>query len=404
MKGKITIQQIKSMLKNNKPGYYAVGNGLYFRISKEKTGFWVVRYSINKKRREITIGKYPDLSLAQANAQAAQIKLNAAENIDPLVERKKSKNPQFNTVDDLAEDWLQDCEKRLKHPNIPRRVYTKDISPFIGDFPIDQVSPTDIRGIIRAITESNRPTIANDTLLYCKQLFRHGIKLDLLRHNPAEPFTVSDAGGIEKSRDRTLSFKELKQLFAAFQKYNEQFAKENYLATALLLTLGVRKGELIAAEWSEFETSKQLWHIPKERSKTGVPISIPLPNEAMLWLKELHIRASGSEYLFPKRRSSKRNGHISPDTLNAAIQKMHKEGKTGIEHFTVHDLRRTCRSLLASEGIPGHVAERCLNHKLKGVEGIYDRYDYLDERREALQKIATKLSPIINPAESSFDF
>ncbi len=67
-----------------------------------------------------------------------------------------------------------------------------------------------------------------------------------------------------------------------------------------------------------------------------------------------------------------------------------------VDHFTVHDLRRTCRSLLASEGIPGHVAERCLNHKLKGVEGIYDRYDYFEERFEALNKIAQKLAPIIN--------
>ena len=63
---------------------------------------------------------------------------------------------------------------------------------------------------------------------------------------------------------------------------------------------------------------------------------------------------------------------------------MFDEGKMPVEHFTVHDLRRTFRSLLASLSVPGHVAERCLNHKLKGVEGIYDRYDYLNERAEAL--------------------
>lgn len=67
-----------------------------------------------------------------------------------------------------------------------------------------------------------------------------------------------------------------------------------------------------------------------------------------------------------------------------------------VAHFTVHDPRRTCRSLLAESGVPGHVAERCLNHKLKGVEGIYDRYDYLDERREALELINKNLSPLIN--------
>jgi integrase len=67
-----------------------------------------------------------------------------------------------------------------------------------------------------------------------------------------------------------------------------------------------------------------------------------------------------------------------------------------IEHFTIHDFRRTCRSLLASAGVPSHIAERCLNHKLKGVEGIYDRHDYFNERKEALQKIADLLSPIVD--------
>lgn len=400
----ITNTKIKSLIKSGKPGRYSAGNGLYLRISDEGTGFWIVRYLIHKRRREITIGQYPEMSLAEANAQAANIKLGVQNGLDPQVERKKVSNPQFSTVDDLAEDWLQDCEKRLKHAHIPRRAYTKDIAPLIGDYPIDQVTPTDIRAIINKVTQSDRPTVANDVLLYCKQLFRHGIKLDLLRHNPAEPFTMTDAGGIEHSRSRALSFDELKIVFAALHKNSDQFTRENYLATALLVSLGIRKGELIAARWEEFETSKQLWHIPQERSKTGASITLPLPNEAMAWLKELYIRASGSDFVFPNRRASKRFGHISPDTLNAAMKKMYDEDKLGVLHFTIHDLRRTCRSLLASEGVPGYVAERCLNHKLKGVEGIYDRYDYLDERRKALQKIASKLAPIINLPGSGFAF
>ncbi|WP_227715184.1 hypothetical protein [Marinobacter sp. 1-3A] len=66
--------------------------------------------------------------------------------------------------------------------------------------------------------------------------------------------------------------------------------------------------------------------------------------------------------------------------------------------FIVHDLFRTCRSLLSAAGVPGHVAERCLNHKLKGVEGIYDRYDYFDERKKALAKVAELVAPSINGA------
>lgn len=152
----------------------------------------------------------------------------------------------------------------------------------------------------------------------------------------------------------------------------------------MLLCLGVRKGELIAAQWSAFNLTDKLWHMPSERSKTEVAITIPLSELAMQCLDELKVRSVDSPYLFPSRRVSKRFGHISPDTLNAALKKMFDEGKMPVEHFTVHDLRRTFRSLLASLSVPWHVAERCLNHKLKGVEGIYDRYDYLNERAEAL--------------------
>jgi len=403
---KLNDKQIKSLLRKKESGYHAAGNGLYFRVSKEGTGFWIVRYTINKKRREISMGRYPDLTLAHATVEAAKIKIEVRQGIDPQAEKKRPDSIKIFTVDDLAADWLKDdIEKRLKHPNIPRRIYEKNLSPFFGELSLDRVSPMDVRAAIDNIVKSNRPTIANDALAYSKQIFRHGIRLNLMTTNPADAFTVKHAGGVEKSRNRYLTVKELTKVFTTFQNNSDQFTRENYLAVALLLVLGVRKGELIAATWSEFNIDKALWDIPQERSKTGVAISIPLPPVAIGWLQELHVRACGSEWVFPKRRSSIRNGHISPDTLNAAIQKLFRQGKfKTVEHFTVHDLRRTCRSLMAEAGVSGHVAERCLNHKLKGVEGIYDRYDYLDERREALQKIADQLTPIINPMSNVTTF
>ncbi|MEE9363100.1 MAG: site-specific integrase [Cellulophaga sp.] len=390
-----TDKKAKALLKAGKVGKYSAGNGLYFKVSNEGNAFWIVRYNIRNKRREITLGSYPVMSLADANTETALLKNKLKNNVDPLVERQREDNEPLKTVDDLAEDWLKECDRRLKHSNIPRRVYTKDISPIIGELEIEQVSPRDIRTIIIKIKDSGRPSISNDALMYCKQLFRHGIKLDLTRYNPADAFSVNDAGGVEQSRSRVLSFEELKIIFSCFQENNESFVRENYLAVALLVTLGIRKGELVSAKWEEFDLDASLWHMPEEKSKTGVAITIPLPYETIEWFQELYVRSNGSEFVFPRRRASKRFGHMSPDTINVALQNLRKSKKLKIDHFTLHDLRRTCRSMLASEGIPGHIAERCLNHKIKGVEGIYDRYDYLEERREALQKIATKLATII---------
>ncbi len=396
MKAKFTDKLVKKYIKQEKSGYYyGDGNGLFLRISKERTGFWVIRYMVHSKRREICIGSYPDTSLADARIQALQIKSNAKQGIDPQAEKKRGDKHDISTVDNLALDWLAGLEKRLKHPNIPRRIYIKEIAPVIGELAIDQVSPIDIREIIQRISKSNRPTIANDCLMYCKQLFRHALKLGLRTYNPAEAFTVNDAGGVEKSRSRALSLGELKEVFDCFSKNKDQFTRENYLASALLVSLGVRKGELITAQWSELDLKNALWHMPAEKNKTGEAITVPLTKQSLKWFKELKIRAYNSGYVFPNRRASKRFGHISPDTLNVAIQKQFKLKQLTINHFTIHDLRRTCRSLMASIGIAGHVAERCLNHKLKGVEGIYDRYDYLDERREALEKISKLLSHVL---------
>ena len=409
MATKLNDKQIKSLLRKKQSARHAVGNGLYFRVSNEGTGFWVVRYSVNGKRREISLGRYPDMSLADANFKTSQIKTTVREGIDPLAEKKRPDSINLRTIDDLAEDWLKnDLEKRLKYPHIPRRIYERFLSPSFGELTLERVTPIDVRHAIEAIAASGRPTVANDALGYCKQLFRHGIRLDLMKSNPADAFTVQHAGGVEKSRNRALSIKELKIVFWVLRENSASFTRDNYLALALLLVLGVRKGELVAAQWREFDLKKSLWHLPKDRSKTGIAITIPLPKITIEWLEELCLRGYRSEYVFPARRASKRRAYISDDTLNHALGKMfgkkigpaelpaNKLGEAGIEHFTVHDLRRTCRSLLAAAGVSGVVAERCLNHKLKGVEGIYDRHDYLDERREALQKIADLLTPIIN--------
>lgn len=410
MAAKLNDKQVKSYLKKGVPGRYAAGNGLYFRVSTEGSGFWVIRYTVNGKRREISLGKYPALSLANAAAETAKIKAEIKKGIDPLAEKKRPDEVRIKTVNDLASDWLKnDIEKRLKNPQIPRRIFENDLAPHFGELSLNRLSPLDIRHAIEAINLSGRPAIANDALGYCKQLFRHAIRLDLMKNNPAEAFTVHHAGGIEHSRTRVLTLEELKATFKVFRENSDQFTRENYLATALLLTLGVRKGELIAAKWNEFDAERKLWNIPQERSKTSVAITIPLPSLAIRHLEELKLRACSSEYVFPARRASKRRGYISDDTLNHALAKLFgmkvrpgerpvsKLGEAGIEHFTIHDLRRTFRSLLASISIPGHIAERCLNHKLKGVEGIYDRYDYLEERRNALDQLAELLSPIIIP-------
>jgi len=400
----ITAKQIQGFVKGD-PKRHPIGSGLYLVVRGSATPYWMLRYTSNGKRKEMTLGQYPNISLADAKAEAAIKKREVSLGADPLIARKQIKDQPIKLVDDLFEDWFEnDLSKRLKHPGIPKRIYTKDIKPVIGELPIAEVKAVQIRTIIQGISDA-RPTVANDALMYMKQMFRHGFKLDLLTHNPATAFTVSDAGGVEKSRDRHLNIDEIKQVFSVFKQNIAKFNRDNYLACALLITLAVRKSELCCAKWEEFELDNALWHLPEGRSKTGAAITIPLPQQIIEWLNELKIRACGSDYVFPARRTSKKP-HMGDDTLNRAISSMfgHEAGRKvqptnlmgDIKPFSPHDLRRTFRSLTYPLGIQEHVAERCLNHKLKGMEGVYDRYDYLDERLAAHTKIADYLESIIN--------
>ena len=401
--GKLTAKEVEAKAKG-KVGRFADGDGLYFVVPKSGKPHWMLRFTSNKKRKEMTLAKYSDLSLADARTAASLKMQQLRQGVDPLIEKRRTQQGSIKIVDDLFADWQEGNVKRLKHPSIPARVYRKDIAPVIGEIKLDCINARDIRQVITSINNSGRPSISNDALGYCKQIFNHGIKLDLLGANPASAFTVTDAGGIEKSKDRALSIEELKFFFEKARENRDSFSRDNYLACALLVVLGVRKGELTEALWQEFDLEEAKWRLPKERSKSGVGIVIPLPEVLLEWLKELQMRACGSDYVFPSRRRSKRPC-MGKDTLNRAITKLfgHEAGKKkqppnqmgDMEHFTVHDLRRTCRSLLAAQRTPGHVAERCLNHKLKGVEGIYDRYDYFEERKEAFDKLASTVMELV---------
>ena len=411
--GNFKDTQLKALAKK-KIGRHHDGDGLYFVVPKSvrKNGdgsgkveapgkpYWMLRFTYNKKRHEMTLGRYPDLSAAEARLEAALKKRQVREGQNPIALKKRAEEEEIKTVNDLFKDWHEENKNRLKHWKIPERVYQKDISPHIGALNVDQVTARDIRRVIKTINDSGRPTISNDALLYCKQLFNHGIKIDVVGANPASAFQVTDAGGIEKSRDRALTLEEVRLAFKTFRENQHIFTRDNYLACALLVLLGVRKSELCEARWNEFDLDKAVWELPKERSKSGVGLTIPLPDLALEMFTELKTRSAGSEYVLPSRRQAKRP-HMGPDTLNRAIGKMfgYEPGKNtnppnlmgDMEYFRVHDLRRTCRTLLASIGVPGHVAERCLNHKLKGVEGIYDQYDYFDERKDALTQLAELL-------------
>ncbi len=385
-----------------------LGDSLYKKVTTKGAVSFELRYTLNNKRRFFTL-RSTTKTLAREEASALKKRIRM-DNYDPVAESKRASQLDIKTVDDLFTDWQKGNEKRLKHYQIPARIYKNKISPFIGELAIDKVKPMDIKTIIE--TEANKGFLANanKTLIHTKSLFNHAVKLGFIANNPAQSFNNDDAGGKEISRDRALSFTELGQTFKIYRENRDRFNRDNYLAVALLVCLGIRKTELTEAKWNEFNLKKQVWSLPAKRLKNKASINIPLPNQIISWLNELKIRSCGSDYVFPSRKTSKRP-FISSDTLNHAVAKMFGKkvdgGKKplpnimeGIPHFHPHDLRRTCRSLLAEIGTAPHIAEKCLNHKLRGVEEVYDRHAYFNERKIALTKLADRIAPMVNDVKN----
>ena len=301
---------------------------------------------------------------------------------------KEEARRNMRTVAELAGEFLARLvDGKLKRPAMVRQRVEKHISQSpIGGMPVDQVAPLHIDGLLQGIVQRGHKRLANDVLGWLKRIFDYAVVRHFVAHNPAAAFRAGDAGGKAVARERALGLDEVAALLAAMGEAR-RFAPENGMAVRLLLLLGVRKMELLGARWEEFDLDAGVWTLPAARSKTAAAIRIPLCPSAVSLLRPLRALAGTSRFVFP-RRAGKGDWHMGESTLNVALYGV----EAGIEPFTVHDLRRTVRTQLGALRIPPHICERCLNHRVGGVEGVYDRYDYFEERREALGAWANVLA------------
>lgn len=397
----LTDIQIKAWIKSGERFEQRGDGGGLFLSYRDNFAMpiWRFRYRFAGQRRVMTLGSYADLSLSEARRQAKEFRARVALGYDVAAEKQERKAEALEkieaaknayTVGQLADEYFnKTILGRWKHPNIVRSRIEKDIKPNIGKIPVEDVKPMDISRMLEAIVERGAPTIANDVLRWTKRMFDFAIKRHIIQFNPASAFDLSDAGGKEEARDRALTRQELVTLFEAMRK-TKGFSSMNEMTMKLLLMLAVRKGELITARVDQFDLDNATWRLTTSDTKTKAEIIIPLPKQAVELLRDI-IRLSDGEYLFPARKyQEQRLPYIHENTLNVALSKV-KANMPGVEPFTIHDFRRTARTHLAALGVDSHIAERCLNHKIKGVEGIYNRHDYFDERKTALQKLANLL-------------
>jgi len=394
---RLTALQVKRAHDKGDAVLLADGAGLYLRKQSSAGTTWTFRYRFGGRDRWMALGNYPDMELAGARKIARVKRTLVDAGRDTLLEKQSEIEAQLKAsaahkargkFSELAEDWYAtEIEGgRLKYPAVPRRYLDKYLLPEFGASIPGDITPAMAARLLARVAK-RAPTASNDLLRFMRRVFRFAVRRRLITTSPVADFNLSDAGGEESARQRSLSREELEKLFKALRDA-PSFGGTNLLTVKLLLALGVRKGELLRARWSEFDLdgatdAGPLWRLPASRTKTAAPLSIPLVPDVVGWLKSLREISTGSEFVFPKRRRDRRQRalHVGIDTLNAALATV----EHGLEAFTIHDLRRTMRTHLSALGVRTEVAERCLNHKLPGIQSVYNTHDYFMERRAALE-------------------
>jgi integrase len=266
----------------------------------------------------------------------------------------------------------------------------------VGDFKVRDLTRRQLVRLLQGIVDRGAPVTANRVYSLLVQTFKWAVAQDVV---PASPMAgIEKPGGHEQERRRFLSAEEVRTFWTKLE--SASMALPTRLALKLLLVTGQRRGELTFAKWTDFDLDAKRWTIPVALLKSSharradpEPHVVPLSPLALELLRELHKLTGESEHVLPARADKRKSQSYSERVLSRAVRE--NANHFGIEHFTPHDLRRTAASFMTKLKVPRLHVEKVLNHSTGDIAEVYDRHDYLPEKRAALLKWGAHLQGII---------
>lgn len=362
----------------------ADGHGLVIEVLPTGSKVWRLRYRLSGRQEKVTIGPYPEFTLAEARDKAAEMRRLVARGESPAASKRREKAAARNpdTVVEFAKVWMSEVVTKVRKDTTQiQRYIDKDIVPAIGNRRLSEVTPADVLAICDRIKKHRG---ADQTALQVrgviKRMYAYAIARLLVQSNPAAAVEARFIA-TPNPRERVLSPAEVGRLFRAIDQ--SDMRRTNKLALRVLMLTMVRKADLILARWDQIDFKAAEWHIPT--TKTGVPHIVYLSVQALSLLEDLNRLACGSEWVLPSRSTLAKP--IDRSTLNVAIKAMDHD----LESFVLHDFRRTASTHLHELGFAPDVIEAALAHTIGGVRGVYNRAQYAPQRREMLQQWADTL-------------
>ena len=359
-------------------------------VSPSGGKLWRFKYRFDSKEKLISLGTYPETTLAEARTKREAARKQLANGVDPGEDRKAQKAAKqeqgANTFEVVAREWHLKFKGQWTE-NHAGRIMTRleqDVFPFVGAKPISEIKTPDLLAVLRRI-EPRTLEGAFRVKTACGQIFRYAIATGKTERNP-----VADlAGALPPVKYTHMAAptdpKEVAPLLRAIDGFAGSFIVKCAMQLAPLVF--VRPGELRHAEWSEIDLDAAEWRIPGSKMKMGVDHLVPLSSKATEILKDLHPLTGNSKYVFPCNRSPLRC--MSENTVNAGLRRMGFD-KTEI---TGHGFRAMARTILDEIlGFRPDIIEHQLAHAVKDPLGnAYNRTSHLPERRKMMQTWADYL-------------
>jgi integrase len=358
--------------------------GFGVKVTPKGRKVFIVLYRIagaGSKLRKYTIGPYGRVTLHQARVAAQKVFAAKLEGRDPAAEKRAARRRIVaDRVEDLLETFIAQRLSQNRSGGEIARLLRREVGKTWAGRSIHEIAKRDVVEVVAAIEQRGAPVAANKTLKSIKTFLRWCVGRAVLDQSPAEGVPLPAK---EVARDRVLDDEELVRVIFAAREIGSPYGG----IVELLALTGQRREEVARLQWEELDLARRIWTIPKSRTKNAKTHVVHLSDQALAAVK----------------RADKRGPLVFSLLGTKPFQEFSRAKReldqlSGVTGWRLHDLRRTCVSGMARLGVAPHVADKILNHQsgtISGVAAVYQRHEFLVERRAALDLWATHISRIL---------
>ncbi len=390
---RLTDIQIKNTKPKEKPFRVAAGRGLFLLVKPDGSKYWVMRYQFEGKENNLSFGRYPEVSLANAEKQATSTHGLLAEGINPSENRKAAKASKTgalaNSLEVVAREWVISyfTNKSDSHKERTVRRLESYIFPWLGNKPISEITAPQILEVIKRIENLNKLETAHRTMQATSQIFRHAVQTGRALRDPTVDLRGALPAPIVKHMAAFTEPKEIAELLRAIDGFTGSFTVQCALRLSPLVF--TRPSELRMAKWADIDLEAMEWRYLVSKTKTMH--LVPLSKQAAKLFADLKAVSGHGEYVFQNGHDPKKP--MSPAAINAALKRM---GYDTQKDITAHGFRAMARTILHERlNIDPYVIEHQLAHKVPDALGAaYNRTKFIEQRVTMMQQWADYLDEL----------